>query len=176
MMILVGALIPSAIIIPELSYPPKIISLPSTWQVPALLLSALICGPRAGVLSAVAYLTIGLFYFPVFHNGGSLEYLVRPEFGYLAGFIPAAWLTGRLANQLGMNNFLSLTLSALAGLLILQFCGILNLIIGSSLGRWSESLPELIASYSLAPLPAQLVLCPGVGVMSLAMRRLLLFE
>ena len=38
MMILVGGLIPSALILPDLDFSPKVFSLPSTWQVPSLLL------------------------------------------------------------------------------------------------------------------------------------------
>jgi len=58
MLILVGSLMPAAVVLPVL--PPQVLPLPSTWQVPALLLTALICGPRAGVMAAMAYLTIGL--------------------------------------------------------------------------------------------------------------------
>ena len=68
---------------------PSLLSLPSTWQVPALLICALVAGPRAGVIASVAYLTIGLVDLPVFHGGGGLAYLLTPGFGYLAGFIPA---------------------------------------------------------------------------------------
>ena len=175
-MILIGGLIPAALVIPSLELPPKVLSLPSTWQVPALLLCALVCGPRAGVIAAVAYLTIGLVDLPVFHGGGGLSYVLTPGFGYLAGFIPAAWLSGRLAQQEGMNDLKRLTLSAMAGLVLLQLCGVLNLVLGSLLSRWPEPLPELLFSYTLGPLAAQLALCAGVGVLALLCRRLLFVE
>ena len=34
------------------------------------------------------YLLIGLFFLPVFHNGGSIGYLLTPNFGYLIGIYP----------------------------------------------------------------------------------------
>ncbi|HJL69102.1 MAG TPA: biotin transporter BioY, partial [Prochlorococcaceae cyanobacterium Gl_MAG_24] len=36
--------------------------------------------------------------------------------------------------------------------------------------------PELLFSYTLGPLPAQLVLCAGVGVLALPLRHLLFVE
>jgi biotin transport system substrate-specific component len=78
--------------------------LPITAQVPALLLTALVCGPRSGMLAAVAYLSLGMAVLPVFQDGGGLAYLQQPSFGYLAGFIPAAWLCGRLSQQEGMGR------------------------------------------------------------------------
>ena len=104
MMILIGGMVPSGLLLPGLQLPAKVLHLPSTWQVPALLLSALIGGPKCGILAAISYLTIGLFYLPVFHGGGSIDYLLNPGFGYLLGFIPAAWLSGRISKRVGINK------------------------------------------------------------------------
>jgi len=176
LLILVGSLVPAAVLLPAAELPPKVLSLPSTWQVPALLLCALVCGPRAGVMAAVAYITIGLTDLPVFHDGGGLGYVLTPAFGYLAGFVPAAWLTGRLAHQAGMNDLARLSLAAAAGVITIQLCGILNLLLGAGLNRWTESLPELLFSYSLGPVLAQLALCVAIALMALPIRRLLLIE
>ena len=174
MLILVGGLIPAAFVVP--SAPVQVLPLPSTWQVPALLICTLVCGPRSGVIAAMAYLTVGLVDLPVFHEGGGLGYLLNPGFGYLAGFVPAAWLCGRLSQQNGMNELGRLSLAALAGLLMIQVCGLLNLLIGALFGRWSEPLAQLIFSYSLGPLPAQMALCVAAGLLALPLRRLLLVE
>ena len=174
MLILVGSLIPAALIWP--SMPVQVLPLPSTWQVPALLICALVCGPRAGVIAAMAYLTIGLVDLPVFHDGGGLGYLLNPGFGYLAGFVPAAWLCGRLAQQEGMNEIARLFLAASAGLVMLQVCGLLNLLLGGLLGRWSEPLPQLVFSYGIGPFPSQLALCAAAALLALPMRRLLLID
>ena len=176
MMILVGGLIPSALVIPELNSPPTIMSLPSTWQVPSLLVSALVCGPRAAVIASVAYLTLGLYYLPIFHDGGSLNYLVTPGFGYLTGFIPAAWLCGHLAQRAKTNDLIYLTFCALFGVIIIQLWGGLYLIIRSLIGTWSDPLPELLFRYSIAPLPAQITICPSVGIISFLLRRALLIS
>jgi len=150
--------------------------LPITAQVPALLLTALVCGPRPTLLAAVAYLSLGLLMLPVFHGGGGMAYLLDPGFGYLAGFVPAGWLAGRLARQPGMGELLPLLGAALLGLLVIQLCGITNLLIGALAGRWGDSLGELLFSYSLGPLLPQLILCCAVVVLAVPLRKLLLIE
>jgi|TARA_X000000368_G_scaffold348988_1_gene288893 biotin transport system substrate-specific component len=174
MLTLVGSLIPAAMLWPGV--PLEVLPLPSTWQVPALLICALVCGPRAGVIASVAYLTIGLVDLPVFHDGGGPGYLLNPGFGYLAGFVPAAWLCGRLSQQEGMNDLARLTLAAIAGLVMIQICGLLNLLVGGLLGRWADPLPELLFSYGVGPLPSQLALCVAAALLALPLRRLLLIE
>lgn len=176
LLILVGSLIPAAVLLPVAELPPQLLTLPSTWQVPALLLCALVCGPRSGVMAAVAYITVGLVDLPVFHDGGGLSYVLTPAFGYLAGFVPAAWLTGRLAHQTGMNDLARLTFASIAGVITIQLCGILNLLLGAVLSRWNESLPDLLFSYSLGPLLAQLILCVAIALIALPIRRLLWIE
>jgi len=154
----------------------SLIPLPITLQVPALLLTALVCGPRAAMLAGVAYISLGLLELPVFHAGGGLTYLLDPGFGYLAGFLPAAWVSGRLARQEGMGSLLTLTGSAVVGLLVLQICGLANLLLGGLLGRWGGALPQLLMSYSIGPLLPQLLLCCAVAVLALPLRRLLLVD
>ena len=109
-------------------------------------------------------------------GGGGLNYVLEPGFGYLAGFVPAAWLTGRLAQQDGMDDLPRQSLCALAGLLVLQICGVLNLALGALLGRWSLDFPELLMQFSIGPLPAQMLLCFGAGFLSIVLRRLLIIE
>ena len=154
----------------------SVFPLPITLQVPALLLTALVCGPRSAMLAGVAYLSLGLIELPVFHGGGGVAYLLDPGFGYLAGFLPAAWVSGRLARQPGMDQLLNLTAAAVLGVAVLQVCGLANLLLGALVGRWGGQLPQLLVSYSLGPLIPQLLLCCAVAVLALPLRRLLLVE
>ena len=176
LLILVGGLIQAAAPLPAPSGGWNLTTLPITLQVPALLLTALVCGPRSGMLAAVAYLSLGLFQLPVFQGGGGAAYLLDPGFGYLAGFIPSAWLTGKLVRQQGMDDLLGLFGAAVVGLGVLQVCGIANLLLGALAGRWGPNLGILLLSYSLAPLLPQLLLCCAVALVALLLRRLLLVE
>jgi biotin transport system substrate-specific component len=146
-----------------------------TLQVPALLLTALVTGPRSALLAAVAYLSVGLFQLPVFQEGGGTGYLLDPGFGYLAGFVPAAWITGRLARQQGMDDPLALTAAAALGLVVLQFCGLVNLLLGAVAGRWETALMPMLVGYGLALIP-QLLLCCAAGLLAWVLRRILLVQ
>jgi biotin transport system substrate-specific component len=75
-----------------------------------------------------------------------------------------------------MNDLARLTLAGFAGVITIQLCGILNLLLGPVLSRWNESLPDLLFSYSLGPLLAQLTLCVAIALIALPIRRLLWIE
>ena len=104
MLIIICAMIPSSIILPQETLSLSNIPLNSNWQIQGLLLTSLLCGPEIGTISALSYLIIGLFYLPVFHGGGSVGYILTHEFGYLLGFIPGSWTCGFLSkNSLKAN-------------------------------------------------------------------------
>lgn len=172
LLIVAGGLIPASILWPEVQGL-GIRPLGITLQVPALLFTALVTGPRSALLAAVAYLSVGLFQLPVFQEGGGPGYLLDPGFGYLAGFLPAAWVTGRLGRQSGMDDPLALSAAAALGLLVLQACGLINLLLGAAAGRWETPLMPLLVGYSLALLP-QLLLCCAAGLLAWLLRRILL--
>lgn len=173
LLILVGGLVPAALPLWDPVSGWVLKPLMITLQAPALLLTALVCGHRAAILASVAYLSLGLFQLPVFHEGGGVGYLLDPGFGYLAGFLPAAWLTGKLGRQQGLNDPLSLTAVAVLGLLVIHLCGLSNLLLGGLAGRWGSSFLPLVRDYSLSLLP-QLLACCAVGVVAWLLRRLLL--
>ena len=125
-------------------------------------------------MAAVGYLTLGLFSLPVFHGGSGLSYVLEPDRLFWGS--SAAWLTGRLAQQDGMDDLPRRSLCALAGLLVLQICGVLNLALGAVLGRWTLGVLELLMQFSIGPLPAQMLLCIGAGLLSVVLRRLLIIE
>ncbi|MEO1001656.1 MAG: biotin transporter BioY [Cyanobacteria bacterium J06638_7] len=176
LLVLIGGMIQAAAVLPGRDGDWSVAPLPITLQVPALLLTALVCGHRSALLAAVAYLTLGLLDLPVFHAGGGSSYVLDPGFGYLAGFVPAGWLAGKLARQPGMNDVLKLSGTAAFGLLVIQLCGVLNLLLGALAGRWRGELPQLLVTYSLVPLPSQLLLCAAVAVVALILRRVLLVQ
>ena len=67
----------------------QVYSLGVTSQVAAVLLIGCLGGSSAAAISQVAYLILGLTWFNVFTQGGGLDYLHRPAFGYSAGV--CAW-------------------------------------------------------------------------------------
>lgn len=176
MAIIIGGMIPSAILLPKFDLITNIFTLNSSWQIPGLLLCSLICGPKTGIITAIAYLTIGLFYLPIFQGGGSIGYLLTPDFGYLAGFIPAALVSGSLNQRVKKDPLIFTTISAVSGLIAIHVSGILNLFIGTILSRWQFNLFDLFISYTVAPFPSQFILCPCIAIISIAIKRILFIK
>jgi len=54
------------------------------------------------------YIFLGLFIAPVFHQGGSIGYLLTPNFGYLLGLYPLIKIIDNLnkRNKINFGNFL----------------------------------------------------------------------
>ena len=82
--------------------------LPITWQVPTIILITLIFSGKIVIKSFSIYLILGLFFIPVFHQGGSLGYLLTPNFGYLLGIYPLINIIDNLnsRNKINVGNFL----------------------------------------------------------------------
>ncbi len=176
MLILVGGMLPSAIIAPSQNLSFTVIDIPSSWQVASLLICSLVLGSRASTIAVFAYLSIGLFYLPVFHGGGSIGYIASPDFGYLLGFIPAAWFTGKIIAITKSKSISQLFLSAIVGLTIIHSIGIINIILGTIFSRWETPFLQLLLTYSFSTFPVQLLLCPAVALSSKCLRKILLTE
>ena len=174
MLIIICAMIPSAIILPHNGLSLSVVQLQSSWQIQGLLLISILCGPHIGTISALSYLIIGLFYLPVFHGGGSVGYILTPEFGYLLGFIPAAWTCGLLAQKSIKSNLIYYSLYTILSLSIIHISGIIYLIIGKLFGSWENNFFDLVLSNTLIPFPSQLLLCLSTSLLSLLLKLLLI--
>ena len=165
-------MIPSSIIFPQENISLSIVPLQSSWQIQGLLLTSLLCGPQIGTISAISYLIIGLFYLPVFHGGGSVGYILTHEFGYLLGFIPAAWTCGFLAKRNSKPNLMNYSFYTTISLCTMHSMGIIYLIFGKIFGFWLDSLSDLIFINTLIPFPTQLLLCISVSLLSIILKQI----
>ena len=82
--------------------------LPITWQIPTIILLTLIFHKKVVFRAFSIYIILGLFILPVFHQGGSLGYLLTPNFGYLLGLYPLIKIIDNLnsRNKINFRNFL----------------------------------------------------------------------
>jgi len=82
--------------------------LPITWQIPTIILLTLIFNKKVVFRAFSIYIILGLFIYPVFHQGGSLGYLLTPNFGYLLGLYPLIKIIDNLntRNKINVGNFL----------------------------------------------------------------------
>ena len=81
---------------------------PITWQIPTIILLTLIFHKKVVFRAFSIYLILGLFIFPVFHQGGSIGYMLTPNFGYLLGLYPLIKIIDNLntRNKIYVVNFL----------------------------------------------------------------------
>lgn len=162
-------------------------------QVGAVLLVSCLGGRTAGVLAQVAYLLLGLIWLKIFNDGGGIEYLQKPAFGYLLAFIPGAWICGQLAfkqvsfKNMGMNNRSTQTpkpqleylgMSCLCGLLAIHFFGTIYLICFKLISLQQSSdfkLLDSIITYSIFPFFSQLVLACAATLIAFVFRRIMFY-
>ena len=115
--------------------------IPFTLQVLFVFLAGALLGARLGALSQLVYLGLGLAGLPVFAGGAAGPgSVLMPTFGYVIGFVFAAYVIGALTQKTPVLHFRSTFLKILAGLPLIYLFGVvylylnLNLITGKS---WS---------------------------------------
>jgi biotin transport system substrate-specific component len=158
-----------------------------TYQIAAVLLVSCMGGRQAATLSQIAYLILGLSGFQIFAQGGDWSYLKEPTFGYLLGFIPAAWICGGIAvppprrgeprtfrwqpspplEVLSWGGFL--------GLCAIHGLGLLYLSLLALFQQVPQGWLSAIWQYSVLPIPGQLVLVCVVAVLARFLRLVLFY-
>lgn len=97
---------------------------PITLQTLFVLLSGLILGSKKALLSQIVYVLLGLTGLPIFAGfSGGLQTVLKPSFGFMIGFIVAAYVIGKLTekNQYSVNKMI---FSVLVGSIIIYAIGI----------------------------------------------------
>ena len=91
---------------------------PITLQTLFVVLSALVLERRLAVLSVIVYIMIGLVGFPIFANGGGINYIFSPTFGYLVSFIFATYFIASFKEK-------NIYISTAIGMLIIYALGMI---------------------------------------------------
>ena len=98
--------------------------LPVTWQIPTIILITIIFTKKVVISAYSIYLFLGLFFIPIFNQGGSLGYLLTPNFGYLIGIYPLINIIGNI-NKKNRFKFLYFILSGVIAIIALHLTGII---------------------------------------------------
>ena len=124
--ILISTMIPINIPIPSIENIYRIAEIPINYQIPTVIFLTLIFSGEFIKYVYAIYIFIGLFLLPVFYDGGSLGYLITPNFGYLIGIFPLISIINVLnkKNNLSFLNYIKYTI---AGLIFMHVSGILYL-------------------------------------------------
>jgi biotin transport system substrate-specific component len=174
-----GVFVEVSIPLPQLAWPIdwsqiQTYSLGVTLQIGAVLLVGCMAGRSAAALSQIAYLALGLSGLQVFAQGGGLGYLKEPTFGYLLGFLPAAWLCGTIAFR-QRRRIETLIESCLYGLLAIHIAGLTYLSILMVFRVTTVNWWHAVLQYSIYPLPGQFIIMCIVAALAYLLRVLLFY-
>ena len=106
--LVITSMIPVYIPLPFIYKSSNNFELPITWQIPTVILLTLIFHKKVVFRAFSIYIILGLFIFPVFHQGGSMGYLLTPNFGYLLGYYQIIKIIDNLntRNKINVRSFL----------------------------------------------------------------------
>ena len=107
-LLVITSMLPVYITLPFIYKSVNKFELPITWQIPTIIFLTLIFHKKVVFRAFSLYIILGLFIFPVFHQGGSIGYLLTPNFGYLLGLYPLIKIIDNLniRNKINVGNFL----------------------------------------------------------------------
>ena len=100
-------------------------TVPITGQTFAVLLSGALLGAKRGALSQIFYLLGGLAGIPWFARGGGIAHLMSPTFGYIVGFVLAAFVVGFLCEKGFDRKIETAILAMLLGNILIYLPGLL---------------------------------------------------
>ena len=116
--LVITSMLPVIIPLPFIYKSSNNLELPITWQIPSIILLTLIFHKKVIFRAFSIYIILGLFIFPVFHQGGSMGYLLTPNFGYLLGYYPIIKIIDNLntRNKINVRSFLKNGLIAIVAM------------------------------------------------------------
>lgn len=141
----------------KITIPSPIVPFTLQWMFVAL--SGMLLGARLGSISMVVYVILGLIGLPVFTKGGGIGYILSPTFGYLIGFIAAAYIIGKAVEKMKDNiNYIRVLAAMCLGLIVLYTIGVsyMYLIVNVYLGK-SITLTKAIWTGALIFIPTDML-------------------
>ncbi|MDD2402846.1 MAG: biotin transporter BioY [Clostridia bacterium] len=109
-----------------------------------VMLAGAILGARLGAFSVTVYVLIGLMGAPVFSKPpfGGVTYIFQPTFGFILGFIGAAYVTGWIVEKIPSKHIIKYMGAMTVGILVMYMMGvpylygIMNFYLGKSFSMW----------------------------------------
>ena len=136
-----------------------------------VLMAGFLLGAKLASLSVIVYLCIGLVGVPVFAAGGGPTYILRPGFGFLLGFVLAAFLIGAITEKLKKTNAFTLILPATVGLVAYYTVGAIYFYCMKNFyAATPVSWGIVIVDYCLITVAPDFILCVSAAVFSAKLR------
>ena len=147
--IIISSFIPLFISIPFINKIVPSIEIPITWQIPSIIIITLIFKGKIVIKAFSIYLMLGLFFVPIFHNGGSLGYLLTPNFGYLLGTYPLIKIIDKLNKKNQQINYYEFLKYGILGICSMHLVGLIYSTIQILYFKQSDEFLYNISKYSL---------------------------
>lgn len=132
---------------------------PITLQSFFVILSGILLGPKLGALSQIIYIFLGLIGIPIFSDfNGGLQSILKPSFGFIIGFVFAAYIAGRISHASDIISSYKIWTASVVATVIIYLFGlpymyyILNIIMGKAL-----SIKEILYIGCLLFLPGDIL-------------------
>ena len=132
---------------------------PITLQSMFTILAGLLLGPKLGSLSQLIYVLLGLSGVRIFAGfSGGPQSVLKPSFGFLIGFIFAAYVVGKIAHGGKSIDFKRILLATLAGTFVIYLFGLpyMYIILNSIMGK-AVSMSTAIKTGCLIFLPGDIL-------------------
>ncbi len=162
--IIISAFIPVFISIPFTNKNIYNFEMPITWQIPIIILITLIFKSEIVIKGFSLYILLGLFLLPVFHNGGSLGYLLTPNFGYIIGTYPLIKIIDK-TNKNNIISFYDLLKYGILGIFSMHLIGIIYSGIYIIYFKQSDLFLYYISKYSLGKIGYHLLMLTPITLL-----------
>ena len=129
------------------------IPVPATFQTLVVAGLSAAFGWRVGVATVALYLIEGALGLPVFARGGGAAYLLGPTGGFLVGYLPAAFVIGKLADMGASRKVLPLFGAMIVGDAILFALGFAWLMTFAGSVTWIDQTNVVASAYNIAVKP-----------------------
>ena len=157
-MMIIASLTPSYIFFPNNQNPLKVIELPITWLTTIIIFLTLIFGGVITYVSHSLYIFIGLFVLPIFNDGGSLGYILTPNFAYILSIYLLIMSIERLNKTKKKLTINSLFRSSILGLSLMHLSSILYITILLKIFNQEDLFLYTLGKYSLSNFPFEIIM------------------
>lgn len=127
-----------------------LIPVAATFQTMAVAIIAAAFGWRIGVATVALYLMQGAMGLPVFALGSGFAYLMGPTGGFLLGFLPAAFIIGKMADMGASKNFFTLFVVMIAADIVIFAFGFTWLMAFAGSVVWLDQANLMSSAYAIA--------------------------
>ena len=156
-----------------LRFPLPFLAVQFTTQVFFLLVTGLVLPPKYSAGALLAYVLLGLIGLPVFSQGGGLQTILTPNFGYLLGFIFSAYITALLHKRIQGKKW-AYIVPAIIGVFAVYAIALPYVALLATLYQAKPvAFETLMKGYFLAFLPLDLVKAAGAALVASQVRKAL---